>query len=123
MALLKSSVTFNVAVIGCHLSNKSVRQISALLELTRSTVSVIIVNWKHLGATLAQPKSGRTHKLTEWDHQVLKRVACKNCLFSVVTLTTEFHTASGSKVSTIIVRWELHEIGFHVRAATHKHVF
>ena len=30
-------------VIGCHLSNKSVRQISALLELPRSTVNAVIL--------------------------------------------------------------------------------
>jgi hypothetical protein len=40
-------------VIGCHLS-KSVRQISALLELPWSTVSAVIVKWKRLGATTAQ---------------------------------------------------------------------
>ena len=48
----------------CHLSNKSVHQISAL---PWSTVSAVIVMWKHLGATLAQPRSGRPHKLTEQD--------------------------------------------------------
>ena len=42
-------------VIGCHLSNKSVHEISALLELPMSTVSVVVVKWKHLGATTAQP--------------------------------------------------------------------
>uniref|UniRef100_A0A4W5JJR8 Protein phosphatase 1 regulatory subunit 16A n=1 Tax=Hucho hucho TaxID=62062 RepID=A0A4W5JJR8_9TELE len=66
MALLKSSVTFN-QVIGCHLFNKSVRQMSALLELPQSTVSVVIVKWKHLEATTAQLRSGRPHKLTERD--------------------------------------------------------
>ena len=32
-------------VIGCHLSNKSVPHISALLELPRSTVGAVIVKW------------------------------------------------------------------------------
>ena len=36
-------------VIGCHLSNKSVRQSSAMLEMPRSTVSAVIVKWKRLG--------------------------------------------------------------------------
>uniref|UniRef100_UPI00358F38DD uncharacterized protein isoform X3 n=1 Tax=Myxine glutinosa TaxID=7769 RepID=UPI00358F38DD len=44
-------------VIGCHLSNKSVRKISALLELPRSTVGAVIVKWKRHGATTAQPRS------------------------------------------------------------------
>ena len=39
---------------------------------------------------------------------------------SVATLTNEFHTAFGSNVSTTTVRWELREMGFHGRAATHK---
>ena len=79
-------------VKGCHLSNMSVRQISALLELPRSTVSADIVKWKRLGATTAQPRSGRPHKLTERDCRVLKRVAWKNRLPSVAILTTEFQT-------------------------------
>ena len=47
------------------LSNKLVSQISGLLELPRS--SAVIVKWKHLVATTAQPRSGRPHKLTEQD--------------------------------------------------------
>jgi transposase len=116
MAFLKSSVT----VIRCHLSNKSVCQISALLELPQSTISVVIVKWKHLGATTAQPRSDRQHKLTERDNRVLNRVARKNHLSSIATLTTEFQTASGSNIITRTVRRELHEVGFHGRAATHK---
>ena len=50
--------------IGCHLSNKSVLQNSALLELPRSTVSAVIGKWKRLGATMDQPQSGRPHKLS-----------------------------------------------------------
>ena len=46
-------------VTGCHLSNKSVGQISALLALPQSPVSAVIVKWKRLGATMAQPQIGR----------------------------------------------------------------
>uniref|UniRef100_A0A8C7EZX8 Multiple C2 and transmembrane domain containing 1 n=1 Tax=Oncorhynchus kisutch TaxID=8019 RepID=A0A8C7EZX8_ONCKI len=93
---------------------------SALLDLPRSTVCALIVKWKCLGATTAQPRSGRPHKLTEWDRLVLQHVVCKNSLSSVVTLTAEFQTASGSNVSTRTVRWKLHEMGFHGRTAAHK---
>ena len=70
-------------VIGCHLSNASVCQISSLLDLPRSTVSAVIVKWKRPGATAAQPRSGRPHNLTEWDHQMLKHLEPKNGLSSV----------------------------------------
>ena len=62
-------------VIGCHLSNKSVHQISAQLELPWSTVSAVIVKWKRQGATTAQLWSGKPHQLTERDRRVLKHVA------------------------------------------------
>ena len=51
---------------------------------------------------------------------MLKYVAQKNRLSSVVTLTTELQTDSGSNVSTSTVRRELHEMGFHGQAAAHK---
>ena len=88
--------------IGCYLSNKSVHQISALLVLPQSTVSAVLVKWKCLGETTAQLRSGKPHKLTERDHQVLKRVTWKNRLDA--TLTTEFQIDSGSNISTNNVR-------------------
>ena len=44
----------------------------------------------------------------------------KNGLSSFATHTTKFQTASGSNVSTITIRREHHEMGFHGLAATHK---
>ena len=107
-------------VIGCHLSKKSVHQISVLLELPRSTVSAVIVKWKRLGATTAQPRGGRPHKLTERDHRVLKHVAWKNCLSSVATLTPEFQTDPESNISISTVHEELQEMRFHVLGASDK---
>ncbi|CAI9570805.1 unnamed protein product [Staurois parvus] len=49
-------------VIGCHLCNKSIRDISLLLNIPRSTVSGVITKWKQLGTT-TQPRSGRPHKM------------------------------------------------------------
>ncbi|CAI9583398.1 unnamed protein product [Staurois parvus] len=46
-------------VIGCHLFNKSIHEISFLLNIPRSTVSGIITKWKQLGTTAAQPRSER----------------------------------------------------------------
>ncbi|CAI9616787.1 unnamed protein product, partial [Staurois parvus] len=46
-------------VIGGHLGNKSIHDISWLLNIPRSTVSGIITKWKPLGTTATQPPSGR----------------------------------------------------------------
>ncbi|CAI9546450.1 unnamed protein product [Staurois parvus] len=50
-------------VIGCHLCNKSICEISLLLNIPRSTVSGIIRKWKQLGTIATQctpPLDSRT---------------------------------------------------------------
>ncbi|CAI9556353.1 unnamed protein product [Staurois parvus] len=42
-------------VIGCHLCNKSIHEISLLLNIPRSTVSGIITKWNQLRTTATQP--------------------------------------------------------------------
>ncbi|CAI9591343.1 unnamed protein product [Staurois parvus] len=59
-------------VIGCHLCNKSIREISLLLNIPQSTVSGIITKWKQLGTTATQPQSGRPCKMTERGQRMLK---------------------------------------------------
>ncbi|CAI9549193.1 unnamed protein product [Staurois parvus] len=53
-------------VIGCHLCNKSIREISLLLKISRSIVCGIITKWKQLVTTATQPQS-------EWGYRMLKR--------------------------------------------------
>ncbi|CAI9610666.1 unnamed protein product [Staurois parvus] len=43
--------------------NKSICEISLLLNIPRSTVSGIITKWKQLGTTATQPQSGRPCKM------------------------------------------------------------
>ncbi|CAI9541179.1 unnamed protein product, partial [Staurois parvus] len=52
-------------VISCHVCNKSIREISLLLNIPRSTVSGIVTTWKQLGTTATQPRSGRPRKMTK----------------------------------------------------------
>ncbi|CAI9556535.1 unnamed protein product, partial [Staurois parvus] len=51
-------------VIGCHLCNKSIWEISLLLNIPRSAVSGIITKWKQLGTTATQPPSSGPCKMT-----------------------------------------------------------
>ncbi|CAI9577680.1 unnamed protein product, partial [Staurois parvus] len=60
-------------VIGCHLCNKSIPEISLLLNIPRSTVTGIIAKWKQLGTTATQPPSGRPCKMTERGQCMLNR--------------------------------------------------
>ncbi|CAI9534809.1 unnamed protein product [Staurois parvus] len=61
-------------MIGCHLCNKSIHEISLLLNIPRSTVGGIITKWKQLGTTPTQPPS-------EWGQCRLEHTV-DNCLQS-----------------------------------------
>ncbi|CAI9573441.1 unnamed protein product [Staurois parvus] len=50
-------------VIGCHLRNKSICEISLLLKIPWSTVSGIITKWKKLETTATQPQSAHAAKV------------------------------------------------------------
>ncbi|CAI9564142.1 unnamed protein product [Staurois parvus] len=41
-------------MIGCHPCNKSIHEISLLLNISQSTVGGIITKWKQLGTTATQ---------------------------------------------------------------------
>ncbi|CAI9617883.1 unnamed protein product [Staurois parvus] len=62
-------------MIGCHLCNKSIRDISWLLNIPGSTVSGIITKLKQLGTTATQPPS-------EQGQCMLKCTEVANCLQS-----------------------------------------
>ena len=64
-------------VTGCHLCNKSSREISSLLSISQSTVSGIITKWKRLGTTATQPRSGRPRKMTERGQRMLRCIVSR----------------------------------------------
>ncbi|CAI9572065.1 unnamed protein product [Staurois parvus] len=106
-------------VIGCHLCNKSICEISWLLNIPRSTVSRI-TKWKQLGTTATQAQNGRPRKMTEQGQRVLKRTVYRSHQLSAESIAKDLQTSCGLQIGTIIMQRELHEIGFHGRAAESK---
>ncbi|CAI9531703.1 unnamed protein product, partial [Staurois parvus] len=93
-------------VIGCHLCNKSIHEISLLLNIPRSTVSGIITKWRQLGTTTTQPPS-------EWGQRMLKHTVRRSCQLSAESIAKDLQTSCGLQISTTTVRRELHGMGFH----------
>ncbi|CAI9570668.1 unnamed protein product [Staurois parvus] len=58
------------ALIGCHLCNKSIQEISLLLNIPQSTVSGIITKWKQLGTTPTQSQIEQGERMLK--HTVLR---------------------------------------------------
>ncbi|CAI9566111.1 unnamed protein product [Staurois parvus] len=98
-------------MIGCHLCIKSIREISLLLNIPRSTVSGIITKWKQL-VTATQPPSGRPCKMAEWGQRMLKRTARRSRQLSAESIAKDLQTSCGLQISRTVCR-ELHGMGFH----------
>ncbi|CAI9553725.1 unnamed protein product, partial [Staurois parvus] len=92
-------------VIGCHLCNKSVREISFLLNIPQSTVSDIITKWKQLGTTATQPQSER-------GQHMMKRTVRRSHQLPAESIAKDLQTLCGLQISTTVCR-ELHGMGFH----------
>ncbi|CAI9594072.1 unnamed protein product [Staurois parvus] len=107
-------------VIGCHLCNKSIRDISFLLNIPQSTVSGIITKWKKLGTTATQTRSGRPRKMTERGQRMLKRTVRRNRQLSAESIVKDLQTSCLRQISTTTVHRELHRMGFHGQAAASK---
>ncbi|CAI9567729.1 unnamed protein product [Staurois parvus] len=107
-------------VIGGHLGNKSIRDISWLLNIPRSTVSGIITKWKQLGATATQPPSGRPRHMTGRGQRMLKRTVQRSRQLSAESIAKDLQTSCGLQMSPTTVCRELHGMGFHGRAAASK---
>ncbi|CAI9567057.1 unnamed protein product, partial [Staurois parvus] len=93
-------------VIGCHLCNKSICEISLLLNIPRSTVSGIITKWKQLAMTATQPRSERGQRM-------LKHTIHRCHQLSAESIAKDLQTLCGLQISTTIVHRELHEMGFY----------
>ena len=100
-------------VTGCHLCNKSSREVSSLLNIPQSAVSGIITKWKRLGTTATQLRSGGPRKNTERGQWMLRRIVCRGRQLSAESIATELQTSCGLQVSSRTVRRELHGMGFH----------
>ncbi|CAI9593924.1 unnamed protein product, partial [Staurois parvus] len=93
-------------VIGCHLCNKSIHEISLLLNIPRSTVSGIITKWKQLETTATQPPS-------EWGQRMLKLTVRKGRQLYAESIAKDLQTSCGLQISITTVCRELHGMDFH----------
>ncbi|CAI9586007.1 unnamed protein product, partial [Staurois parvus] len=106
-------------VIGLHLCNKSIREISLLLKYSTVTVNSIITKWKQLGTTATQPQSGRPRKMTERGQHMLKCTVRRSCQLSAESIAKDLQTLCDLQISTTVCK-KLHGMGFHGREAASK---
>ncbi|CAI9564140.1 unnamed protein product, partial [Staurois parvus] len=103
-----------------RLCNKSICEMSLLLNIPQSTVSGIITKWKQLGITATQPRSGRPRKMTERGQRMLKCTVPRSRQLSAESVAKKLQTLCGLQISITTVHTKLHRMGFHGRAAASK---
>ncbi|CAI9531768.1 unnamed protein product [Staurois parvus] len=96
-----------------RLCNKSIHDISWLLNIPRSTVSGIITKWKQLGTTATQPPSGRPRHMTERGQGMLKHTVRRSHQLSAESIAKDLQTSCGLQISTTTVCRELHGMGLY----------
>lgn len=108
-------------IVGAHKFGHSVSEISAKLNVAKTTVRRIISEWKRCGISKPNVRTGRPKKLTDRDRRTLKRVVINNRQASLPAIADDFRCLSGTEtVSDRTVRREVIGLGFHGRAAAHK---
>ncbi|CAI9619609.1 unnamed protein product, partial [Staurois parvus] len=75
--------------------NKSIHEISLLLNIPQSAVSGIIKTWKQLGTTATQPQSGRPRKMTQRCQRMLKGRVCRSRRLSAESIAKDLQTSCG----------------------------
>ncbi|CAI9542807.1 unnamed protein product, partial [Staurois parvus] len=75
--------------------NKSICEISLLLNIPWSTVRGIITKWKQLGTTASQPQSGRPRKMTERGQRMLKHTVRRSRQLSAESIAKDLQTSCG----------------------------
>ncbi|CAI9536173.1 unnamed protein product, partial [Staurois parvus] len=73
--------------------NKSIHEISLLLNFPQPTVSGIITKWKQLGTTATQPQSGRPRKMTEQGQCMLTSTVCRSRQLSAESIAKDLQTS------------------------------
>ncbi|CAI9551114.1 unnamed protein product, partial [Staurois parvus] len=93
-------------VIGCHLCNKSICEISLLPNIPRSTVSGVKTKWKQLGTTETQPQS-------EQGQRMLKFTVRRSHQLSAESIAKDLQTPCNLQINTTTGCRELQGMGFH----------
>ncbi|CAI9620601.1 unnamed protein product [Staurois parvus] len=87
-----------------RLFNKSICEISLLLNISLSTVSRIITKWKQLGTAATQQLSGRPCKMTERGQRMLKRTVHTSYQLTAESIAKGLQTSCGLQISTTVQR-------------------
>jgi transposase len=108
-------------IVAAHLAGISVTKTATLLNVSRATVSKVMLAYiNHRKTISAKRNSGQKSMLTERDHRTLRKIISNNHSTTAAQVTGELNIHFEDPVSTKTVRCELQKSNIHSRAAVPK---
>jgi transposase len=106
--------------VGAHDGGMSIRSISDLYNIPKTTVHRIIHEFEEHGVIKAQPRSGRPHELDNRDRRHLVQLVEKNHFAPLAQITAEIQDITKKSVSMSTIQRTLHMEGYAGRVGLRK---
>ncbi|XP_076035993.1 uncharacterized protein LOC143021956 [Oratosquilla oratoria] len=108
-------------IVGAQLTGVSVTQTAELLNISRATVSIVIITYTKHGKTSSVKRNrGRNPKLSDRDRRTLKIIVARQHKTTATKMTAELNTHLRNPVSIKTVRREIHKVNIHRKATIVK---
>ncbi len=107
-------------IVGLSKGEHSVRDISKILSIPKSTVHDVITKYNEENCTNTAPRSGRPLALSEQDKRQLGRIVQQNCKQAVEEITEQFNQYLNISVCSKTVIRTLHSMGYYGRTGRKK---
>jgi transposase len=107
-------------IVGLSKGNHSVRDISKILQISKSTVQDVIKKYNDEGMVSTASRSGRPPILSDQDRRQLVRLTKGNRQATLEQLTEEFNKSLTVSASVQTIRRALHIQGYYGRTAKKK---
>lgn len=107
-------------IVGLSKGDHSVRDISNILQIPKSTVQDVLKKYRDQGMVSTASRSGRPPILSKQDQRKLGRLARNNRQATLEQITEELNKSLTISASVHTVRRALHGQGYHGRTAKKK---
>ena len=107
-------------IVGLSKGEHSVRDISKILSIPKSTVHDVITKYNEENCTNTAPRSGRPLVLSEQDKRQLGRIVQQNRKQAVEEITEQFNQYLNISVCSKTVIRTLHSMGYYERTGRKK---
>ncbi len=118
--MAKNSEDLRIRIVALHKDDLGYKKFGNSLELSYSTVAMVIQRFSKTGFTRNRPRKGQSKKLSPCAVCQVQKVASKNRRMSAASIALEVAEVEGQLVSAQTIRHTLQQVGLHGRRPRRK---